>query len=54
MTMMRTLLIVLLSLAAIASAQVDSAGIRLINDRKFGEARSFFEKAVEKNGKGSF
>ena len=51
MTMMRTLLIVLLSLAAIATAQVDSAGIRLINERKFGEARSFFEKAVEKNGK---
>jgi tetratricopeptide (TPR) repeat protein len=51
MTMMRTLLIVLLSIAAIASAQVDSAGIRLINDRKFGEAKSFFEKAVEKNGR---
>lgn len=51
MTMMRTLLIVLLSITAIASAQVDSAGIRLINDRKFGEAKSFFEKAVEKNGR---
>jgi tetratricopeptide (TPR) repeat protein len=51
MTMMRTLLIFLLCLATGAAAQVDSAGIRLINERKYGEAKSFFEQAVSKNEK---
>jgi tetratricopeptide (TPR) repeat protein len=35
------------------SAQVDSTGIKLINQRKYSEAQTYFESCVEKNKKDS-
>lgn len=37
------------SISMVLSAQIDSTGIRLINDKKFVEAQTFFEAAVKKN-----
>ncbi|MFA6455878.1 MAG: tetratricopeptide repeat protein [Bacteroidota bacterium] len=44
-------LVILLWAAGILSAQVDSAGIRLLNTKKYKEAQSFFETALKHNSK---
>ncbi|MFZ4619695.1 MAG: tetratricopeptide repeat protein [Bacteroidota bacterium] len=49
--MVRSLLIILLLPVLSLYAQVDSTGIKLINEKKFSEAQEFFERAVEQNGK---
>jgi tetratricopeptide (TPR) repeat protein len=50
-TMNRKVLILLLTTAVCCTAQIDSTGIELINQKKFSEAQSFFELAVRKNKK---
>jgi tetratricopeptide (TPR) repeat protein len=51
MTMNCKFFILLIITTAFAAAQVDSTGIKLISDRKYAEAQSFFETAVQKNKK---
>src|SRR3990172_11375324 len=44
-------LCILISIVTVSiAAQVDSTGIKLLEQRKFSEANSFFEKAVKNNG----
>ncbi len=38
-------------LFGVAAAQTDSTGIRLLNERKFAEAETFFSSAIRKNKK---
>ena len=49
MTMTNKLPILLLLFAGILSAQIDSTGIKLIGERKYSEAQTFFESAVKNN-----
>ncbi len=49
MTMKRKVLILLIIAVVYGVAQMDSTGIRLINQKKYSEAQSFFESAVKKN-----
>ncbi|MBI2429681.1 MAG: tetratricopeptide repeat protein [Ignavibacteriales bacterium] len=51
MTILRKLCILLCSIVVGAGAQIDSSGIKLIEQRKNKEAQTFFESAVEKNEK---
>lgn len=49
MTMSRILIIILCLAAGTSFAQIDSTGIKLINEKKYSEAQTFFEAAVKKN-----
>ncbi|MEW5799815.1 MAG: tetratricopeptide repeat protein [Bacteroidota bacterium] len=49
MTIIRKLCILSCVVACCALSQIDSTGIKLIEQRKYKEAQSFFESAVEKN-----
>lgn len=51
MTLIRSLVIFSMVIIGTLSAQVDSAGIRLIGERRYSAAQTMFEQAVEKNGK---
>lgn len=53
MTIIRKLCILLCGIGAVVVAQIDSTGVKLIEQRKHKEAQSFFETAVEKNEKDS-
>lgn len=45
------LFLIVLTAAHIAAAQVDSTGFRLLAEKKYAEAETFFSSAVEKNNK---
>lgn len=51
MTIIRKLNILLCVSAGFIVAQVDSTGIKLIEQRKYSEAQTFFESAITKNNK---
>lgn len=51
MTFIAKVLMLVLSAAVVTAAQTDSTGIKLIEQRKYQEAQSFFETAVKKNKK---
>ena len=51
MTIIRKLIILLCVSAGFIVAQVDSTGIKFIEQKKYSEAQSFFETAIKKNDK---
>ncbi|MDP1677430.1 MAG: tetratricopeptide repeat protein [Bacteroidota bacterium] len=51
MTLSLKLFILLTAVAGLVFGQVDSTGIKLINQRKYSEAQSFFESVIQKNNK---
>lgn len=51
MTLIRNICIVVCACVSVVIAQVDSTGIKLLEQRKNKEAQAFFETSVEKNGK---
>ncbi|NUN70495.1 MAG: tetratricopeptide repeat protein [Bacteroidetes bacterium] len=50
MSFVRPLLFCLM-IPVLLAAQTDSTGIRLLNAKKYAEARAYFEQAVQRNGK---
>lgn len=51
MTMTSKLIFIFCVTLGITSAQIDSTGIKLIEQKKYSEAQSFFETAIKKNDK---
>jgi tetratricopeptide (TPR) repeat protein len=51
MTLTSKFFILFISLIGILFAQVDSTGIKLINQKKYSEAQTYFEASIEKNKK---
>ncbi len=51
MTLTSKLFILFVTMFGILFAQVDSTGIKLINQKKYSEAKSFFETVIEKDKK---
>jgi tetratricopeptide (TPR) repeat protein len=51
--MKRNIILAAFFIVSIVFAQVDSTGIKLIEQKKYSEAKSFFESAVKKNKKDS-